>query len=82
MPAQHVFLRDCTDKSTDYGLVCNSVYGGVNHITFVNQKAVHMITTAHDVKNQPPYWREAAARRNAYLTRSREKSGRTELPYP
>lgn len=82
MPTQHILLRDCTDKSTDYGLTCNSVYGGVNHVTFVDQKAVHMMTTAHDVKNQPPAWREASTRRNACLERSRERSGRTELPYP
>lgn len=25
MPAQQILLRDCTDKATDYGLICNSV---------------------------------------------------------
>lgn len=52
IPAQHVLLRDCTDKATYYGLVYNSVFDGVNHFTFVDQKAVHMISTAHNVKNQ------------------------------
>jgi hypothetical protein len=33
---QQIWLRDCTDKSTDYGLICNSVYGGVNHVTYVD----------------------------------------------
>jgi hypothetical protein len=82
MPAQQVLLRDCTDKATDYGLLCNSVFNGVNHVTFVDQKAVHMMTTTHDVKNEELAWRDARTRRNACLTRSREKAGRTELPYP
>ena len=54
MPIQHILLRDYTDKSTDYGLLCNSVHDGVNHVTFIDQKAVHMMTTTHDVKNQEP----------------------------
>jgi hypothetical protein len=82
MPKQQIWLRDCTDKSTDYGLICNSVYGGVNHVTYVDQKAVHMITTAHDVVNEPSCWRDASTRRDACLERSREQAGRTELPYP
>jgi hypothetical protein len=82
MPIQHILLRDCTDKSTDYGLLCNSVFGGVNHVTFVDQKAVHMMTTAHDVKHQELAWRDVRSRRNACLERARERSGRTELPYP
>jgi len=41
-----------------------------------------MITTTHDVKNEPFAWRDAATRRNACLERAREKAGRTELPYP
>jgi Transposase IS4 len=82
MPAQQVRLRDCTSKKEDYGLLCNSVYDGVNHVTFVDQKAVHMMTTAHDVKNDELAWRDAATRRNACLKRSRETAGRTELPYP
>ena len=40
------------------------------------------MTTAHDVKNEPIAWRDAATRRNACLERAREKAGRTELPYP
>lgn len=82
MPKQHIQLRDCTDKQTDYGLVCNSVFGGVNHVTFVDQKAVHMMTTAHDVVREDPHWREAKTRRDASLQRARETAGRTELPYP
>jgi Transposase IS4 len=82
MPAQQVLLRECTDKATDYGLLCNSVYGDVNHVTFVDQKAVHMMTTTYDVKNEEFAWRDAATRRNACLDRAREKAGRTELPYP
>jgi hypothetical protein len=82
MPLQQILLRDCTDKSTDYGLLCNSVFDGVNHVTFVDQKAVHMMTTSHDVRNNELAWRDVRTRRNACLTRSREKAGRTELPYP
>jgi hypothetical protein len=82
MPKQHIQLRDCTDKKTDYGLVCNSVFGGVNHVTFIDQKAVHMMTTAHDVVNEDPHWRDAKTRRDACRTRARETAGRTELPYP
>jgi Transposase IS4 len=82
MPAQQVLLRDCTTKSEDYGLLCNTVYNSVNHVTFVDQKAVHMMTTAHDVKNDELAWRDACTRRNACLERSRETAGRTELPYP
>jgi hypothetical protein len=36
MPAQQVRLRDYTSKKEDYGLLCNSVYDGVNHVTFVD----------------------------------------------
>ena len=36
IPKQHIYLRDCTDKKTDYGLICNSVVGGVNHVTFID----------------------------------------------
>jgi hypothetical protein len=53
MPAQQILLREYTDKLIDYGLICNSVFDGVNHVTFINQKAVHIITTVHDVKNEP-----------------------------
>lgn len=77
MPAQQVLLRGCTDKTIDYGILCNSVYGGVNHVTFVDQKAIQMMTTTHDLKNQQPSWREARTRRNACLERSCEKAGRT-----
>jgi hypothetical protein len=82
MPKQHIQLRDCTDKKTDYGLVCNSVFGGVNHVTFIDQQAVHMMTTAHDVVNEDPHWRDAKTRRDTCRTRARETAGRTELPYP
>ena len=82
IPAQQIYLHACTDKSTDYGLLVNSVYSSVNHVTFVDQKAVHMITTAHDVKNEPFAWRDASSRRNACHKRAREEAGRTELPYP
>ena len=82
MPKQHIQLRDCTEKQHDYGLLCNSVFDGVNHITFIDQKAVHMMTTAHDVVNEPSYWRDAKTRRDACLARAREAAGRTELPYP
>lgn len=82
MPAQQVLLKDCTDKTTGSGLTCNSVFDGVNHVTFVDQKAVNMMTTVHDVKNEELAWRDVRTRRNACLKRSREKSGRTELPYP
>jgi hypothetical protein len=71
MPVQQVLLRDYTDKATDYGLLCNSVYGGVNHVTFVDQKAVDIMTTVHDVKNAESAWREARTRRNACLDWSR-----------
>jgi hypothetical protein len=81
MPVQQILLRECTDKALDYGLICNSVFDGVNHVTFVDQKAVNMMTTVHDVKNEPLAWRDARTRRKACRTRSREKSGRTELPY-
>jgi hypothetical protein len=82
MVKQHILLRDCTDKKHDYGLICNSVVSGVNQVTFVDQKAVHMMTTAHDVVNEDPYWRDTSTRRNVSLQRVRETAGRTELPYP
>lgn len=40
------------------------------------------MTTTHDVKNEEFAWRDARTRRNACLQRSRERAGRTELPYP
>lgn len=81
MPAQQVLLRDCTNKSTDYTLLCNSIYGGGNNVTFVDQKTVHMMTTDHDLKTEKPAWREARSRRNAYLEWSRMQAARTELSY-
>ena len=82
MPKQHIQLRDCTEKKSDYGLMCNSVFDGVNHVTFVDQKAVHMMTTAHNVVDEPPCWRDAKTRRDVCLDRAREAAGKTELPYP
>ena len=35
MLTQHILFYDYTDKSTDYKLLCNSVYG-VNHVTFID----------------------------------------------
>jgi hypothetical protein len=82
MAKQHILLRDCTDKKQDYGLICNSVVSGVNQVTFIDQKAVHMMTTAHDVINEDPHWRDASTRRKVSLQRARETAGQTELPYP
>jgi hypothetical protein len=36
IPLQQVLLRECTDKALDYGLYYNSVFDGVNHVTFIN----------------------------------------------
>jgi hypothetical protein len=82
MPKQHILLRDCTTKKKDYGLICNSVVSGVNQVTYVDQKAVHMMTTAHDVVHEELCWRDASTRRKVSLERARETAGRTELPYP
>ena len=33
----------------------NLVYGKVNHVTYVGQKAVYMITIVYNVVNEPSY---------------------------
>jgi hypothetical protein len=65
MPDAHITLQGLTTKEKDYGKQVNTVCGEVNCMTFVDQKAVWMMSTVHDVANQPPCWRDAVKRPTA-----------------
>jgi hypothetical protein len=65
VPDAHVALRDLTSKEKDYGEQVNTVCGGVNCVTFVDQKAVWMMSTVHDTANEAPCWRDAVQRSTA-----------------
>jgi hypothetical protein len=65
VPDAHITLRGLTTKEKDYGEQVNTVCGEVNCMTFIDQKAVWMMSTVHDVANQPPCWRDAVKRPTA-----------------
>jgi hypothetical protein len=54
MPRPHVKMREVCTKEANYGEIVNTVgKGGVNFITFVDQKAVWMMSTVHNAVNNP-----------------------------
>jgi hypothetical protein len=65
VPDAHIALRGLTSKEKDYGEQVNTVCGGVNCMTFVDQKAVWMMSTVHDTANEAPCWRDAIQRPTA-----------------
>jgi hypothetical protein len=83
MPKPHVYMREVTSKEKDYREVINTVSRGINFVTFVDQKAVWMMSTTHDVVYQPPCWRDAVTRSNvsSHLSRVSE-DGWIEISFP
>jgi hypothetical protein len=83
MPKPHIYMREVTSKEKDYGEVINTVSRGINFVTFVDKKAVWMMSTTHDVANQPPCWRDAVTRSNvsSHLSRVSE-DGCIKIPFP
>jgi hypothetical protein len=61
---------------------CKTVVSKQLRNLFQELETLHMMTTAHDVINEDPHWRDASTRRKVSLQRARETAGRTELPYP
>jgi hypothetical protein len=83
VPKPHLALRSLTSKEKDYGEQVNTVYGEVNCTTFIDQKAVWMMSTVHDTANEPPCWRDAVKRPTASQKFARTNTaGEIELPYP
>jgi transposase IS4-like protein len=83
IPKEHLYLRDVTTKEKDYGLQCNSVVEGVNCLTFVDQKAIWLLTTCHDTANDPLCWRLLIKRPGA--SQAKAETGDDDkwyLPFP
>jgi Transposase IS4 len=83
MPAPHVRMREVATKERHYGESMNTVGRGINFVTFVDKKAVWMMTTVHDVANQLPCWRDAKTRTKISHHLGRETmDGGLEVPFP
>jgi hypothetical protein len=63
--APHLAMDLIASKEKHYGEIINTVGKGINYITYIDQDAVWMLSTVHDVANQPPCWRPAENRVHA-----------------
>jgi Transposase IS4 len=84
MPKPHIVMDKVCSKERNYGEVVNSVgKHGVNFITYVDQGAVWMMSTTHNVANDPTCWRDSIKRPKAsdHLARTSIDGG-IELPFP
>jgi hypothetical protein len=85
IPRPHLLIEKVATKEKNYGELVNTVIsaGRVNCVTFIDNGAVWMMTTIHDVANQTPCWRPIQTRSNAstHLART-SPAGDIELPYP
>jgi Transposase IS4 len=85
MPRPHVRMREVCTKEVNYGEIVNTIgKGGVNFVTFVDQKAVWMMSTVHDVANEPWCWRPSVKRSEKASTKYARTSvdGELQLRYP
>jgi hypothetical protein len=84
MPLPHILLDSMASKEKNYGEYVNTVVadGKINCITFIDQGAVWMMSTVHDVANQEPCWRLAIKRKTASHHLARESTNGVQLPYP
>jgi hypothetical protein len=80
MPKPHVFLSQVASKENNYGEIVNTVGRGINFVTFIDQGAVWMMSTVHDVANQPPRSRDIALRPTASTHLALDEAG-TQIPY-
>jgi hypothetical protein len=81
MPKPHLFLDKVCTKEKNYGEMVNTVGNGINYITFVDQGAVWMMSTVHDVANQPPGTRDISLRPTASTHLATETLNGTQIPY-
>jgi hypothetical protein len=82
MPKAHLLLDRVCSKERNYGEIVNTVGKGVNFITFIDQGAVWMMSTVHDVANQPAGWRPLYKRPEASTHLANESIlGETQIPY-
>jgi hypothetical protein len=83
MTAPHLAMDLIASKEKHYGEIINTVGKGINYITYIDQDAVWMLSTVHDVANQPPCWRPAENRVHASHHLAQENvDGNIEIPYP
>jgi len=83
MTTPHLAMDKVCSKNKNYGEVINTVGKGVNYITYIDQDAVWMLSTTHDIANQPQCWRDESKRTHASHHLAREKpDGGVEIPYP
>lgn len=85
MPRPHIRMREVCTKEANHGEIVNTVgKGRVNFITFVDQKAVWMMSTVHDVANEPWCWRPSTKRSKKTSTKYARTSidGELQLRYP
>jgi hypothetical protein len=80
MPKPHIFLSQVALKEQNYGEIVNTVGRGINFITFIDQGAVWMMLTVHDVVNQPPRSRDITLRPTASTHLALDEAG-TQIPY-
>jgi hypothetical protein len=67
MPKPHLFLDKVSLKERNYSEIVNTVGKGINFITFIDQGAVWMMLTVHDVANQPPSTQHISLRPTASI---------------
>jgi hypothetical protein len=83
MPAPHIVIDKVATKERHYGEVANTVGKGVNFVTYVDNGAVWMMSTVHDVANQPQCWRDVKTRSKPSVHLARQSiNGELEIPYP
>jgi Transposase IS4 len=83
MPIPHIRMREVASKEKNYGEIINTTGQGINYVSFVDKKVVWMMTTVHDVANQPSCWRPTHDRSKISHHLAREAvDGGLELPYP
>jgi hypothetical protein len=76
-------MREVASKEKNYGEVINTTGQGINFVSFVDKKVVWMMSTVHDVANQPSCWRSTLHRSKVSHHLAREAvEGGLEIPYP
>jgi Transposase IS4 len=83
MPKPHIRMREVASKEKNYGEMINTTGQGINFVSFVDKKVVWMMSTVHDVANQPSCWRSTLDRSKVSHHLARETvDGGLEIPYP
>ena len=83
IPTELILLRDATTKEKNYSLMYNKVWEGVNCLSFVDIKAIWIMTTIHDVINEEiltkPVEKRPGASKEVVIYND---NGNTALPFP